>query len=94
MDVQTGKRIVPTVSTQSNPDGTLAINIECHEDSLLLEIELRDRIIEDLTESIQTVEVERPPNRWESFCIVCGYILMVEVALLFLFFFLCRFFGR
>ena len=64
----------------------MQVDFTCQEDSLKLEIELRDKIIEELHNTIQTLEVEKHLNKWDSFCIVCGYILMGFLALLIILF--------
>lgn len=81
-----GERITPDIKTKPNPDGSMQVDFTCHEDSLKLEIELRDKIIEELHNTIQTLEVEKHLNKWDSFCIVCGYILMGLLALIIIIF--------
>ena len=81
-----GERITPDIKTQSNPDGSMQVDFSCHEDSLTLELQLRDKIISELQATIQTLEVEKHLGKWDSFCIVCGYILMGLFALIIIIF--------
>lgn len=81
-----GERITPDIKTQSNPDGSMQVDFSCHEDSLTLELQLRDKIIEELQATIQTMEVEKHLGKWDSFCIVCGYILMGLFAMIIIIF--------
>ena len=81
-----GERINPAIKAQSNPDGSMLVDFTCHEDSLTLELQLRDKIIEEMQATIQTLEVEKHLSRWDSFCIVCGYILMGVLALIIIIF--------
>lgn len=43
--------------------------------------EVRDTFVLRERAEVQRVEVERQPTKWESFCEVCGYILLALVAL-------------
>ena len=81
-----GNRLTPSLTTSHKENGTMLARFDCKEDSLQLEIQRRDRIIEELRATVQTVEVEKPLNKWDSFCVVCGYIFMGLLALLIILF--------
>lgn len=81
-----GERLKPSITVNPKDDGSMLAQFDCKEDSLKLEIELRDKIIEEQRTTIQTLEVEKHLNKWDSFCIVCGYILMGLLALIIIIF--------
>lgn len=76
LDRRTGERITPSMTVHEHRDGSMDVKFSCNEDSLEQQIAVRDRIIEELRQNTQIKEVEKPLSKWDSFCIVCGYILM------------------
>lgn len=86
LSTASGNRIEVNVTANRTNTGGLVVEFECKEDSLMAEIQLRDRVIKEQTEKIKTleveVEVEKPLGKWDSFCIVLGYIFMGCLALL------------
>lgn len=81
LEQKQGERIKPNCKTTANTDGSVSVDFSCNEDSLMLEIQLRDKIIQEKQNTVQTIQVEKHLNKWDAFCIVCGYILMGCLAL-------------
>lgn len=63
------------------PDGAMQVRVDCHEDSLLLQIQLRDQIITRQQHTIQTLQVPQPLTAWQSFFLVLGYTAATLLAL-------------
>ena len=81
---QSGRRIEPRVRYQprlADDNQQALLTVVCREDSLEQVITLREREIEQLREQTNTIEVEKPLGRWDSFVIVCGYIFLAIIVI-------------
>lgn len=58
IEILQGERIKPSVDIRQNTDGSTNLIVECKEDSLRHEIQIRDKIIEELKNSREQVPVE------------------------------------
>lgn len=84
IDSINGSRIQANLKITEDPEtGGAIIDFTCREDSLMAEIEHRDRIIRELETNTNTVEkiVEKPLTEWQSFCLVLGKIAFALVVL-------------
>lgn len=84
IDSINGSRIQANLKITEDPvTGGAIIDFTCREDSLMAEIEHRDRIIRELETNTNTVEkiVEKPLTDWQSFCLVLGKIAFALVVL-------------
>ena len=61
-----GQRIQPTATTRTAPNGALLLDVDCKEDSLRYEIELRDKIIEDTTRETIVVREKYVPSYYKN----------------------------
>lgn len=86
LDSMQGDRIKPSIDIKPNGDGSYMVDFTCNEDSLIAEIEHRDRIINNYKQEKQIVEVKVPIplSKWESFCLVLGEIFIALLALIIL----------
>lgn len=76
-----GRRMSLDATATPLPDGAMQVRVECHEDSLLLQLSLRDQIITRQQHTIQTLRVPQPLTRWQSFFLVLGYSAATLLAL-------------
>lgn len=84
IDSINGSRIQANLKITEDPvTGGAIIDFTCREDSLMAEIEHRDRIIRELETNTNIVEkiVEKPLTDWQSFCLVLGKIAFALVVL-------------
>lgn len=76
-----GRRMALAATATPRPDGAMQVQVDCHEDSLSLQIQLRDQIITRQQHTIQTLRVPQPLTRWQSFFLVLGYATATLLAL-------------
>ena len=84
LDSINGSRIKANLKITEDPKtGGAIIDFTCREDSLMAEIEHRDRVIRELEKNTNIVEkiVEKPLTEWQSFCMVLGKISFALVIL-------------
>lgn len=86
LDSTEGERIKPSISVTQDENGGYIVDFTCKEDSLIKEIEVRDKIINNLRQETNTIEVEVPIplSNWESFCLVLGKIVIGLLTLIIL----------
>ena len=87
LDSVSGSRIQTTLQTTPTEGGVI-LDFQCKEDSLVAEIEVRDRTIRELREEKKTIEVPVPIplSKWETFCLVLGKIAVAIVTIVILIF--------
>lgn len=71
-----GQRIKPSINLTKKEDGSIEVEFQCKEDSLQTEIEIREKIIEEQREIIQTLEVEKELTGWQKFIQAMGYVFL------------------
>lgn len=92
LDSVNGSRIQANLQTTPTEDGGVVFDFQCKEDSLIAEIEVRDRTIRELREEKKTVPVPVPIelSKWETFCLVLGKISVAIVIMAILIFIIYR----
>ena len=81
IDLLQGERIKTSVEVKQNTDGSTNLIVECKEDSLRHEIQIRDKIIEELKNSREQVPVE-VEKKGSAFLRNSGIALWVIIALI------------
>ncbi len=91
LDSVNGSRIQASFQATPTNDGII-LDFQCKEDSLVAEIEVRDRTIRELREEKKTIEVPIaiPLSKWETFCLVLGEIVVTIVTIVILIFIIYR----
>ena len=91
LDSVNGSRIQASFQATPTNDGII-LDFQCKEDSLVAEIEVRDRTIRELREEKKTIEVAIPIplSKWETFCLVLGKITIAIVTMVILIFIIYR----
>ena len=90
LDSVNGSRIQANLQTTQTEDGGVIFDFQCKEDSLIAEIEVRDRTIRELREEKKTVPVPIELSKWETFCLVLGKISVAIVIMSILIFIIYR----
>ena len=77
-----GKRIDAGVYVKQNSDGSIAVEFNCKEDSLINEIQIRDKIISDLRKEKEVVRVEVVPDYYRNTSAGFWVLLSILVVLI------------
>lgn len=75
-----GDRIKPSINITKNDDGSVNVDFNCKEDSLELEIQIRDKIIKELRSKKEQVPVYIEKEQ-SQFLVNSGIALWVLIAL-------------
>lgn len=79
LETARGSRIIPTIE-QTNAGNVLEIRLECKEDSLKYELQVRDRIIDQLTNDTREVAVPYVPTYYK--CVNKGFWVLLAILAL------------
>lgn len=80
LETQNGERIKPSAKITPKEDGTLMIQFDCKEDSLEHEIQVRDKIIEEMRNNVKVVEKEVVPRYYKNTSTGFWLLLVILIA--------------
>lgn len=66
LETEAGERIDPHVTLHQHENGTLLLQFDCKEDSLAYEIQLRDKVIEEMKSTTREVAVKYVPEYYKN----------------------------
>lgn len=80
LETVNGDRVNAGIHVKTHPDGSATLTVDCKADSLLMELQLRDREIERLQHETHTVLVPREMTWWQRAFIAIGVLTTLLLA--------------
>lgn len=81
LSVSDGDRIKPGININKNDDGSIEVEFKCKEDSLMAVIQLKDRLLQELSNNTAVVKEKAELNSWQKFIMGLGYLFLFVIVM-------------